>query len=284
MNIALTGVVIFIFLFPGLIFRRFYYSGEFSKESFSESYFEVFYTSFFPSLFFYTLAILVVEYLLSYNVNFVILGNLLIAKESAIEAFELLDTDFLPIFIFHLCLYVFSAFSGFLLKKTVRYFKWDRYAKLFRYKNYWHYLINGEVFDFPRSAVHLSHNTPDDIEVIFVDALVETSEGTVIYRGLLADYELSKKGELESIYLTKVKRRYLKKDPAMKGQEQESDPSVLTKALRKIKTKEKKPTQPYYDVPGHLFVIPYSRIVNVNFSYYTLQELGEGVHELTLID
>ncbi|MEM9326159.1 MAG: hypothetical protein AAGA85_10905 [Bacteroidota bacterium] len=261
MNIALTGVVLFLFLLPGLIFRRFYYSEEFSKESFSESYFEVFYTTFLPSLVLYTAWVVLVEATTKYGIDFALLGKLLVAKDDAVDAFANAETYFFQVLGFHITLYCFAGLAGYLTKKTVRYSKLDRKLKLFRYRNYWHYLITGELFDFRRTATKFSRNRVEDIELVFVDVLVHTEEGSVIYDGLLLDYELSHDGELESLHLTQVVRRYLREDPGKKRKESN-----------------------YYKIPGHLFVVPFSKVINVNFTYYALEDLGDGRFKPVSID
>ena len=261
MNIALTGVVLFLFLLPGLIFRRFYYSEEFSKESFSESYFEVFYTTFLPSLVLYTTWVILAETVTQYSIDFSLLGKLLVAKEDAVDAFVNAEKHFFEVLGFHITLYGFAGLAGYLTKKTVRYYKLDRKLKLFRYRNYWHYLITGEIFDFRRTAANFSTNRVEDIELVFVDVLVHTEEGSVIYDGLLVDYELSHDGELESIHLTQVVRRYLREDPGKRRKESN-----------------------YCKIPGHLFVVPFSKVTNVNFTYYALEDLGDGKFRPVIID
>lgn len=37
----------------------------------------------------------------------------------------------------------------------------------------------------------------------------------------------------------------------------------------------------YYEIPGHILIIPYESIINLNFSYYRFKELnGEIIPEL----
>jgi hypothetical protein len=50
MNIALSSALIFFILIPGIVFRKFYYSAEFSQQYFKQSFFEVFLASFIPSV------------------------------------------------------------------------------------------------------------------------------------------------------------------------------------------------------------------------------------------
>ncbi len=120
----------------------------------------------------------------------------------------------------------------------MRQLKWDRTIKLFRFQNEWHYLFSGEILDFPKIP-----GKGSDIDFTYVDALVETEEGTVIYKGVLQDYILSKDGGVDRIYLTDVKRRFLKDDNEQ-GKE--------------------------YQLPGKFFIIPFSKILNLHLTYYAV--------------
>ena len=137
---------------------------------------------------------------------------------------------------------------GFFAKKIVRYFKLDRKLKLFRFRNTWHYLFSGEIFSFPKADVNLYKNKVSDIELKYVDCMVKTAEGDVIYEGVLVDYELSKEHGLEHIVLKDVKRK-LFKDALLR--DEESD---------------------FQGIPGHTFIIPYAQMLNINITYYTMRK------------
>jgi len=141
--------------------------------------------------------------------------------------------------------------TGFLSKWVVRKLKLDRKIKLFRFQNEWHYIFSGEILDFPKVS-----GEADDIDCSYVDALVRTDEGTVIYSGLLTDYILTKEGGIDRIYLSSVKRRFLK-DDILNGPESQT---------------EQKPEDPddkrYYYLPGQFFIIPYNMVINLHITYY----------------
>lgn len=93
---------------------------------------------------------------------------------------------------------------------------------------------------------------------MFVDALMETNDGTFLYDGILVDYELSRDGGLDSISLTEAQRRKLADDRGHReeGNQDENDP--------------------YYSIEGHILVLKYSEIKNLNLSYYVLESGGVG--------
>lgn len=243
MNIALTTLVFLLLLVPGFLFRRLYYSGEFSKEYFKENFF---------SLIFPTLISSGLIHLLAYTVFtpwlFVPDSHVLATLLSGTD-----DSDALGMAVqnalsnYHLVLFYFLIAStiggifGWLLKWFVRKYKLDRKFKILRFQNEWHYIFSGEILDFP--------NIPGDaenIDLVFVDALVASAEGTLIYRGLLSDYVLAGNNGIDHIYLKEVKRRYLKDDESMDDDKR------------------------YYDMPGDFFVIPFKNIMNLHISYYSI--------------
>jgi len=243
MNIALTTLVFLIFLLPGFIFRRIYYSGEFSKEYFKEH---------FVSLIFPTLISSSVIHLLGYYC----LPNVITQPDiKTISALLSGTTDsnvlssalsnmliHLPIiFWYTVIISLLAMIFGLACKWIVRRLKLDRKFKILRFQNEWHYVFSGEILDFPGVP-----GESDYIDFVYVDALTETKEGTIIYRGILADYVLTAANGIDRIYLKEVKRRYL-------NQDNQSDSA-------------------YYLMPGDFFVIPFSQVANLHLSYYRIPD------------
>ena len=182
--------------------------------------------------------------LFGYKVDLLIIGNLL-SENPQPSTFENLQNNSLEILVYHLTIFTFSSLTGYYLKYFIRNNKLDRKYKLLRFKNNWHYILSGEFFDFPKSSYDLTKDKPEKIDYIFIDALVQTKEGTIIYEGIFFGYELSDKLGLDTITLREVRRRKLQDDYSNK------------------KSK-------YYHIPGHILVLKYSEIINLNFSYYKL--------------
>jgi len=241
-NVALSTLLLFIFLLPGIFFRRFYYSEQFSKEYFKQTIFEVFLSTFVPSLFIQTIWFYLIQ-LFNYEVDLAILGNLL--SNPSPHTFKNIQGNSFQIVIYQITILVFSSLFGHYLQIFVRKYNLDRKYKIYRFRNGWHYLFTGEFFDFKRATSDLINNKPEEINYVFIDALVRTEEGTMIYEGMLVDYELSDKLGLETITLKEVRRRYLKDD---------------------FSDKELK----HYEIPGHILVLKYSEIINLNLSYLKL--------------
>ena len=122
-----------------------------------------------------------------------------------------------------------------------------------RYNNDWYYLLTGRVM----SEVGWTQKT-DSVKYVFVDVLVETKEGSVLYCGLLDEFYLSKDG-VDRICLSEVYRRSFIDD--IKEGERLPDKSL---------------DERYYRMPGDLFVIPYSQIRNLNLTYYGPVEVDDS--------
>ena len=246
MNLALPTLVFLVFLVPGFLFRRLYFSGEFSEQYFKEN---------FVSLIFPTLLTSIVIHLLSY----ILLSPFFKPDTSTIGTFLSGDnnnkdislaiqnvlSNYKSILLYFIIASFIGGFSGWLTKLIIRNYKLDRKYKILRFQNEWHYLFSGELLDFP--------NVPGrtgNIDLAYVDTLISTNEGTVLYSGLLDDYVLSSSNGIDRIYLKNVKRRFLKDDLQL-NTEPEKDR--------------------YYFMPGDFFVIPFNKIINLHISYYKIE-------------
>ncbi len=246
MNFALPTIILLLMLVPGFLFRRLYYSGEFSKEYFKQNFTDYL----FPSLIFSILIHLFCQgfiRLLGYKISLWPLFLLVGSNGSSNET----SNAFLQIYqnIYHLFFYfTFTAFTGAVLGQLSKYFvrklKLDRKYQLFRYQNEWHYVFTGEILDFP----NISGQADVQPEVQYVDALVKTAEGSVLYSGYLSHYVLSSSNGIDQLYLSDVKRRYLKAN-----QQPEN-------------------TNPYYYMPGDFTIIPYREVMNLNITYYRINQ------------
>lgn len=249
MNIALATLFLLILLYPGFIFRRFYYTEEFSREYFKQTITDLLVAAILPSMLLHILGYyLFINH--RYNIDVATIGTLLSGTSDGTKvtaAFHNIYNNAGKIISYFIALSFLSALLGLFTKYVVRKLKLDRKFKLFRFQNEWHYIFSGEILDFPRVPGDAS-----DISIRYIDVLVKSDQGTIIYTGILADYVLSKDGGIDRIYLTNVKRRYLKDDRLMNLDSDEYD-------------------ERYYHLPGQFFIIPYTQIVNLHITYYKIE-------------
>ena len=252
MSIALSTLVLFFLLIPGIIFRRFYYCEEFSREYFKETFFGVFISTIIPSLLFHFIWYFSIK-MFCQHVDLYVLGDIVSSQPSQ-SSFENIQNNSFKILIYNSSMFIASGFSGYWIKKLVRKNKLDRNYKFFRFQNSWHYILKGEFFDFPRADISLDRDTVEDIEFVFVDAILEFNNESYLYDGILVDYELSNTDSgLETISLTNAQRRKI------------SDDSKISK-----KGNKKDNSKKYYPITGHILVLKYSEVKNLNFTYLTL--------------
>jgi hypothetical protein len=249
MNIALSTLVLFFFLLPGIIFRRTYYSEEFSKEYFRSSFFGIFISTFIPSLLFHVIWFFISSFTPN-GVDLLILFDLA-SENTKSTSYANIEINSKLIVFYNFSMLISSFIAGYLAKKIIRYNKIDRKNKQLRFQNSWHYILTGEFFDFPRANFTLEQDTVEEIEFVFADLLIETNNQTYLYDGVLVDYELSKSGGLDTVTLKNVQRRLL------------SDDSEFTeKGIKKDNSIK------YYPLDGHILLFKYNLVINMNFSYY----------------
>jgi hypothetical protein len=259
MNVALSTIILFVLLLPGIFFRRFYYSAEFSHEYFKETFFSIFISTIIPSLIFQALWFFISP-IWNFKVDLLVFFDLLTNKPKASTIKNIEDYS-LQIFWYHLTMYLFAILLGYLSRKIVRYWKLDRKFKILRFKNNWHYLLKGEFFDFPDAEFNLQKDSVEDIEFVFVDVVVELSGASILYDGVLVDYSLSNIGGLESITLKNVQRRNL-----------QDDCEIKTNGTKKTNSNK------FYPIDGHLVLFKYKEIKNLNFTYYKLKKSDSGYY------
>lgn len=234
-----TIILIVLILFPGLIVRRFYFIGDFSKQFVKGEWSERLVTSIFWGLF-------------TQLISFLLFSYTLWAKEN--DSNEVIKTIFqgqipdklisdsnsiiflLAYIIFSL---VLSAFFGFFAHKIVRIFGFDIRNKAFRYSNNWHYYFKGEILkteDFSKYK---------NLKVLFtwIDVVIDTKDGkNKMIQGVLSQYTINNKsGDLEYLYIDEAER--------------------WSNSSSKFKP-----------VDSHIFVVPFKNVIDFNIRYnYTLK-------------
>jgi hypothetical protein len=89
-------------------------------------------------------------------------------------------------------------------------------------------------------------------DLIFIDVVADTKEGTVIYSGYLINFDFTN-GELERVYLKDtLKRDFL----------------------------SKKGTAEPYEIPGDIFSIAYKTILNINMHFIILDNSLDEIENL----
>jgi len=238
----IRGIIGFLFLiFPGMIFRRFYFLGEFSKQYDSKSAYNSIIGSIIPGL--------IIQYITFYTykiyrpINGDNLNNFLKSIQNFEINFELLKFDETRSLIIYLVLMIYYSFVfGISSWYIVRGFKLDLHYPIFRFNNYWNYYFKGEIMDTIdfKNGSNLTKKDQKHIYLTLADVLVKVDENeNRMYSGILNQYSISKKNNrLETIYLTNVSR--FKKN---------ENNTILKK------------------VEGSIMIIPYETVININLIF-----------------
>ncbi len=189
-NIALSTVFyIMIFIFPGIIFRKFYFRGNFTRQFSQGNIFERFILTLFFSIVSITLSVGVIlffRYILeirflnsvSYKTIINILNN--IKAEKIPDEFKTNAFDFL---VLASLIYAISAFLGALLHSLVVIFKLDIIFPIFRFNHPWHYIVTGKTMEKIKDKKYLYTN---------VDVLINDGYKNTMFSGVLYDILLEK--------------------------------------------------------------------------------------------
>lgn len=111
--------------------------------------------------------------------------------------------------------------------------------------NRWWYLFNG------------IENNIEDFDILILDLVVDTREGTIIYSGYLLNYVCNGE-ELDRLYLTQTTKREFKIN---------SDNGLIT-------------TGSPSEVPGVAFSISYQNVINMNLKFLVLENDISNIQNL----
>ncbi len=255
MDIALGGIVILVILLPGLLFRKGYFSEEFSNQYTVGNFFRLFLDTLFPSIITYILFLPIIYYGCGYYYDIeLILGVL--SSDSNLVAKSIKQIDFYSkeILLFQLVINAVAFGAGYWLKSFVLKNSYDARSKFLRYKNVWHYILSAKYILFKRSQIDLLNNTIEDIDFTFVDALVDVGDKPILYTGVLVDYELARDGGLDLLYLKFPQRKVLDSKCGFK------------------------------EIEGNTLVLKYNEIINLNFSFIQVELGSDNDIKYKLID
>lgn len=243
-------VFLFLVLFPGLLLRRLYYYGAFSKQFGSgKNLITILAISSIPGLInlilIYTyyenfilpidIGAVVDEFKKLNNPNF----SFGISEEATLKSLLFKALPFIGF------LYLNSLIFGLVSGRFIRNSNVDTVFKLLRYKNYWFYLFNGKPTGSNKKK-KLKFNFQNRKHVFTkADILIDAGSETNLYSGIVVDYELSDK---DCTSLDKI---------------------VLQEAIRYRVTTSTGTSREAVNVPGDLFIVDCTKMRSLNLTYAT---------------
>lgn len=234
---------VFFIILPGLIYRRLFFYGEFSKQfSTGINLITLLALSSIPGIILSVISFFIYSYYVS-SIDLAKVVDLLKdlnnpdfkIQDKNLKLNTIFSNDILPYIFF---LYLTSLLSGILSGRLIRLLRLDIRYKLFRFKNIWFYLFNGQYSSFKKSK-HLKQKNKKHL-FTKADILIDTNSKTNLYSGIVIDYEISNE---DSSVLTKL---------------------ILQKAERySIRDGVKKNVE----IPGTLLVVDCNSMKNINLTY-----------------
>ncbi len=277
MSITIGFIALFVsIVIPGLLFFRFYYFSEFSKQfTTKEPITRSFLFSIIPGILIQSICLLIYTNFINLELKisnvFSIHKNLLSNDELSSKSIGFVDNNLQSFLLYSLSVYALSISLGYLSARLIRVLKLDRKSKIFRFKNQWFYILKGEIFDFDKfKRAFTTLNKPNldtkNVDMVFADVLVDSDEGTKLYTGFVADYDLDSNdiSKLEKIYLLDAHR--------YKKEKKSDEEGVEKNTVLKI------------PIPGSIFILPVDKLININLLYITSEkELNKQISLTTRV-
>ncbi len=247
---------------PGMIFKRTYFAGEFSKQFRTRDnvYNLIFYgiipgviIQLFSGLIYYSCH----ESTISPKEIVAIFKQIMNENENHTIATEnFLKYDSIRFFIHIFNSWVLAGFLGFFLFRLIRIARLDRKVKFLRFSNQWYYIFSGEIFSFEKfkKAGKLKLTSKGEVNPYksfppYADVLVKAVNQSDLYSGYVIDYDLKADdvNELDKLYLFDAYKYEFKTSEIL------AESSIIWK--------EKKP------IPGDVFILEAENILNINLTF-----------------
>ena len=269
MNVLFNALIIALLLLPGVILRVSYLSLFYSKKTFRSSFAEELLLSLLPTFIIQSIGFLIIK-------NHVDVGTLyllLINSDKTIQ--HNLNAEGIANFLWYCTLvYLAAAVLGFTFRKLVQKYSLDVRIPVLRLYNDWYYHLWGFV-----SRDHNGKRIFNEIDIVWLDVLVDNKDGSYIYSGWLFEFILSKEEGLDFLCLNGARRRRMDKDQPeeffAEGETAFENNSDLNISYDNYEHGDATVEQVnnyidkrYYDMPGQNFIIPYKEVKNINIIYF----------------
>ncbi len=264
-TIALNTIIyLMVFIFPGILFRKFYFRGDFTRQFDQGNLLERFIWTLLFSILSLILCFFFIDFMgFCFNVKF--LDS--ISYKTVKEIFDSLSSNKLPeeeifgksaveFLYLILAIYILSSVLGFVLYNLIRILNLDKKFSIFTFSNYWHYLTTANE----RNGVFKSRSK----YFTLADILISGKNGDELISGTLYKYHINNDNKLECIVLTQA-YKYKKIEKADAAE-------ALTSIAKNEGIYEiHKETSTHYIfkrfISGNLLTIFNENIQNINLTY-----------------
>ena len=263
-----------VFLFPGVIFRRLYFSGDIRNKFDSGSNFERILWGILLSIFCLALFTITTTYVDGYTNN-LISDNAHLSESQILCVFEDIYKNQYPdilrsrktllsVFIAFFCLYAFSALVGFFANKIVYSFKLQKSISFLQFGNQWEYLT------VSNKITNDNHKFGDRCETQ-IDIKTKNDE---LLTGTYKQFIINDENSVESIVIKDAYKYYTFKKPDDNDKINEVKAEIENNSISKI---EHLDTETKYifkkKITGNLFVINKQDVENISIRYVNISNI-----------
>lgn len=276
MIVAFSTLILFCILTPGYLAQRAYFSADFSKRYYKSSIMDEYVLSMVPGILIQLIGILFLTKIMNVNFDFKVIGEIFSGTASDKHTSDVMaqftrNTGSIITYICILCIFSYCAGASF--RGLIRFAKLDRHFAFFRFENKWHYLLSGEILDFNNfQDSNEKIKSSKEIDFCYIDVLVELDGIYIIYSGIQVDHSLSGDGNLNMIFLKKVYRTYFTDVDATLKEFKETSIKEIEEGNPQTFNYSAVSKQYSLPIPGSVFFIPGSSIVNLNITYAKLEK------------
>ncbi len=257
MNLALGAVLLFILLLPPVTFYLAYTFGRYPKAGPRVSVVEGLMISAIFAVFVHAAAVFFIGGEIRFDVLAFFIGGDLSGFDQKMDNGEA-GRLFRSFALYNFCLLLVMSGLGRLLRWLALRLNWHGRAEFFRLYNRWWYLFRGYRLD-----ENIASGRPVEFDIVFVDALVDTNDGAMIYSGYLLDFVC--KGEmLERIYLSEASKREFR--------------TSVPSGSSHIRVNE--PGDPK-EIEGDTVSLNFSHIINLNLHFVVFPDPLEELEEIS---
>ena len=136
-----------------------------------------------------------------------------------------------------------SVILGRLGRWIIIYFEIHKKYVHLKLYNDWYYVFNG------------FYAKESDFDIVYIDAVVDTKEGSIIYSGCLEEF-ICNNQTLERILVSDIQKKDFKKD---------KNENTILQPINTIDSAT--------EIESNIFVIEYSKIINLNIRFIKIVEL-----------
>jgi hypothetical protein len=272
LNIAFPAVFLFLFLSPGFIFHRFYQPREVRAADMTPFSSTVLMAS--------TVAVLVNAAIIGVAVCWgkyefhlgelvrMLAGGSAAGNDGALSpVYRRLDEHPFEPLLFFAATNAVALLGACAWRVAVWVFKLDhpscRLHSLIRPPAPWHYLFRG---------IDVTAEAPDGVVIA---AIVPLKDETFLYTGLLEDYELTDKGDLDRLILSNAARRRIGDDRNSYATPQPMTDEETTGAKAAHSSSPLSSAKRFYPIEGDYFVLRASEFITLNIKFLVLEDLSD---------